>query len=556
MEPKELFISYSSSDREKVRAVVDALERRGFRCWHDYDHIEYGDDWLKTIDDAIEKSGAFLAFISRGFSQRDIAMHELQQALKRKKETEDQYRIVFLFLEPVQRYAFDENIREAMKRTQNIRYWKEFRHAGFLTPDFLKRLTSLPWPDSVIDQEKRKMMRMEQWKPGDWDWDAERALIFEAADLPERSYHRLSRKAVPNERVPEEERESIPFQEIQTEGGTLAFYRLSPDDIEPTTVYPTVMDDQWVPPEFYDPAPNAPNSPTPQYDGNSQFTKEFQSKGLTSDVVRREIVSRQKREIIRCLLHNEQVIVNRAFIINSEVFRQWYAPDNGNLDNRDYLAFRSLIGDDSIVVFLSREKHPLFLPSYATTTENFKKWRAFCLDISKEADKSVACLRLDWNNNSNEYEHKSLLDYQFQEFCLTTAENEYRMKAMMTALGVPMEQYPAFRERWRAVQADVIAWTRNYDQRDNPKFKPYNRSRFYESFIIPFGEKVNEGKVDPGKKFSAQLKQMADFHYNLNLTTALQIQPALPPQSRMNAFLIASRSDIQRQRESEKKHLE
>ena len=545
MEPK-LFISYSSLDSDRVRAIVAALDQRGFRCWRDKEGISYGDDWLKRIDDAIEESGAFLAFISRSFSQRDVAIHEVRQALKRqaKEKRPEDYPIVFLFLEPVGKTAFGEDIRDAMRRMQCIRYWKEFRHSGFLTPDFVRRLTGANWPESIIDQDKRKMMGMERWKPGNWNQEMETALIFEAQKLPERSVHRLSREAVLNKRVPEEDMESVSFQKISLEDGkTLVFYRLSPDDIESTTVYPTVMDDQWVPPEFYDPTPNAPNSSTPQYDGNSPLTKEFQSQGLTSNVVKREIVSRQRREIIRCLLHNWQVVVNRAFIVNSEVFRQWYAPGDNN--SEDYSAFRSLIGDDSIVVFLSREDHPLFFPSYATTTENVEKWRAFCLDVSKEEDTSVACLRLDWNNNSNEYENKSLLDYQFQEFCLTTAENEYRMKAMMNALGMAPEMYLAFRECWRAVQKDVIEWTRNYD-------RPYNRSRFYESFITPFGEQVNDGKVDPKKKFSAQFKQIVDFRYNLNLTTALQIQPAFPPQFRLNAFLIAGNSDLQRQRELSK----
>ena len=551
MENRKLFVSYSSSDSEKVRAIVDVLERNCFRCWHDYDSegsgsgIPLGTIWRQKIADAIEKSGAFLAFISRGFSGRPVALWEVEQALKKREVDPKHYPIIFVFLEPVNMSIFSEDIQKAVHNTQNIRYWKVVRRSGFLTRDFVRRLIYANWPDCVIDHEKREMMGMARLTPGNWNKDEENALIFAAETLPERSYHRLSREAVikscvTKEHISKEDLEVLPFQKAKLKNGkTFAFYRLSPDDIERNTVYPFVMDDQWVPSEFYDPALSVSDSQTPEY---PQITKAFKESGLTSDLVRQEIVSRQQREIIRCLLHNWQIVVNRAFIVNSEVFRQWYAPDDNNPE--DYSAFRSLIGDDSIIVFLSREDHPypLSLPKFATTRENIEKWRAFCLDVSKEEDKSIACLRLDWNNDSNEYEDQSLLGYQFQEFCLTTAENEHRMKAMMNALGIASEMYPAFRERWRAVEADVVAWTRNHD-------RPYNRSRFYEAFIIPSESKVNEGKVDLKKKFSAQFKQIIDFRYNLNLTTALQIQPAFPPQFRLNAFLIAGNSDLQRQRE-------
>ena len=56
---KKIFISYSSSDREKVKGIVNVLERRGFRCWHDYNDIKLGDDWLGVIDKAIEESEGF-----------------------------------------------------------------------------------------------------------------------------------------------------------------------------------------------------------------------------------------------------------------------------------------------------------------------------------------------------------------------------------------------------------------------------------------------------------------------------------------------------------------
>lgn len=540
----QVFISYSSSDGEKVRAIVSYMERRGFCCWHDYSSatsrgIRLGEDWLKRIETEIARSAAFLAFLSRGFSRRDVAMYELSLAVK-KREADPTYPVVFVFLEPVPIHVFDEAVQKVIAEAQNIQYWKEIRYSGFLPSDFFDKLIGAGWPPCVVDQDRRRLLGLPPWQPGNLNTDAETRLVFDAEKLPERSRHRLFRTALKNQSLSETARNESPFVELpQDDGTTLSFYRLSPEDVERSTVYPAIMDDQWVPPEFYDPTPNAPNAPNvPQYSEDNPFVREFRQHGLTSDLVRQEVIRRQRREIIRCLLHNWQIIVNRAFLVNSEVFRQWYTPDS-----EEYSAFQSLLGDDSIVIFLQFEDTPLSLPGYAHKSENYDLWRSFCLKLSQdESNRSVACLRFDWNNKSNDFENKSLLGYRFQEFCLTTAENEYRMEAMMRALGVDTSLTQQFRDRWRAVEMDTIAWTRRGTA-------PYNRSRFYEAFITPRNHTVNEGLVDSNKAFSVQLKQMIDYQYNTNLATALQIQPVFPPQSRLNSYRIFSGSERQRQRE-------
>jgi tetratricopeptide (TPR) repeat protein len=54
-----VFVSYASADRERVLAVVAALQSAGVRCWVDQHAIEAGANWGQEIADAIAGCAAF-----------------------------------------------------------------------------------------------------------------------------------------------------------------------------------------------------------------------------------------------------------------------------------------------------------------------------------------------------------------------------------------------------------------------------------------------------------------------------------------------------------------
>lgn len=52
----DVFISYCSSDREKVQEIVQALSNAGVSCWVDYEQIKVGDSIVSKIEDGLQRS--------------------------------------------------------------------------------------------------------------------------------------------------------------------------------------------------------------------------------------------------------------------------------------------------------------------------------------------------------------------------------------------------------------------------------------------------------------------------------------------------------------------
>jgi hypothetical protein len=50
----EIFISYSSKDRERVRILVEALVRQGVPVWWDQ-HIVAGQNWENELEQALHR---------------------------------------------------------------------------------------------------------------------------------------------------------------------------------------------------------------------------------------------------------------------------------------------------------------------------------------------------------------------------------------------------------------------------------------------------------------------------------------------------------------------
>jgi hypothetical protein len=74
----QVFISYASSDKARVRPVYDWLKGQGVNVWIDFDRLMPGQNWDFEIKRAIEKSCIVIFFISknsvehRGYVQREI----------------------------------------------------------------------------------------------------------------------------------------------------------------------------------------------------------------------------------------------------------------------------------------------------------------------------------------------------------------------------------------------------------------------------------------------------------------------------------------------------
>lgn len=78
VEGKDIFISYSHDDRDRVYPIVDKLESRGFQCWIDKnpDDLRTGDDYFAAIKDAIDHCQLFIAFLSRSYIRKEFCRAE------------------------------------------------------------------------------------------------------------------------------------------------------------------------------------------------------------------------------------------------------------------------------------------------------------------------------------------------------------------------------------------------------------------------------------------------------------------------------------------------
>lgn len=75
-----IFISYSHTDRAYAHQLAEALTARGFAVWYD-DRIDYGEDWWREIDQAINDCVAVIVLMSPDaqdsrWVQREIALAE------------------------------------------------------------------------------------------------------------------------------------------------------------------------------------------------------------------------------------------------------------------------------------------------------------------------------------------------------------------------------------------------------------------------------------------------------------------------------------------------
>ena len=79
-----VFVSHSSRDLKPVRALVDALEKRGVACWISERDIAAGDNYGDFIVDAIEKAGAMVLVFSGAANDSDEIKKEVALASQRR----------------------------------------------------------------------------------------------------------------------------------------------------------------------------------------------------------------------------------------------------------------------------------------------------------------------------------------------------------------------------------------------------------------------------------------------------------------------------------------
>ena len=127
---KEIFISYSRKDFNKVKAIKEEIDcELGIDCWMDLDGIESGEQFKKVIINAINEHDTILFMLSANSMASPYALKELNFAASKKK------RVILVFIESCQMtddFLFDyqdydnidwNNALQHNKLMNNLRRW-------------------------------------------------------------------------------------------------------------------------------------------------------------------------------------------------------------------------------------------------------------------------------------------------------------------------------------------------------------------------------------------------------------------------------------------------
>ena len=124
----KIFVSYSRKDSVAARKLINAFKEMGYDVWVDWEDIPPATLWMKEIEVGIEKSDAFIFFISPDSIASKVCNEEIEHAAKYKK------RIIPIVLRDVPAKETNNNIRQLnwifiRKKSELVSGLKRFKDA-------------------------------------------------------------------------------------------------------------------------------------------------------------------------------------------------------------------------------------------------------------------------------------------------------------------------------------------------------------------------------------------------------------------------------------------
>lgn len=266
----------------------------------------------------------------------------------------------------------------------------------------------------------------------------------------------------------------------QENGESYEYYRLTLSDVSPMAVFPCATDNQWYPEIFY----------------RQEMPRE-EAIGFRQKM--------QRNEIIQALLHYQQVLLNRAFLLNTSFLYDCYWKKSENYSETEEQALAELLETGAICVYLMKEESPVQFAEFDMHDDVKKAWKDFC-KVTK-----IHSVKLEWDEEANENECSRRLSIPFYEFCVTLCDNPMRIDSLIEALEIPQKMRPAFVKRLIRVRKRVIK-----------KGFSYTRNQFYMDFVTKKWTNVSDSVISKRKPFALELKKIADLKYNCNFADACQ----------------------------------
>ncbi|MFL5799052.1 MAG: hypothetical protein ACJ77A_14125 [Actinomycetota bacterium] len=266
----------------------------------------------------------------------------------------------------------------------------------------------------------------------------------------------------------------------------IEFLAMDLADIDRISVVPQTLDNQWVPREML-----AGMIATGQ--------------GLAD--VERARRSWVRAEYVRALVNTRQVIVNRAYLYNNPVILADYLRPG---DDRE--AFEGLLRSGVLVAFLFSEESPYDEPAFSTDPRGLAAWREVARSVP------VSCMRLSWDDDENRQKIREQLRRRFH----TAAQDavSYDTWALSRDLKLPIESETALRVQLGLMAHHCVAAA--------TEGRLVTREELYGKFVVTHETAPAEGRYDASKPFAAEIKQLLDLNYNVNLPDALDAYALTP----------------------------
>ena len=231
----------------------------------------------------------------------------------------------------------------------------------------------------------------------------------------------------------------------------IEFEKLTPADLTKAAIVPQVLDNQWVSETLL-----------------KKMIKEKKSLEGVKKARKKDVV----KEWRRALVYSEQVIVNRAFMFNSEVI----VDDYNNSKNRENL--QTLLNTKVVIPYLVFEDSPDQKPSFDLKEEMWNAW----MEIVHNSH--ISCVRLDWGDQNDDFK---MLSGKYHNY-IQSLNTEQRARHLATHLKITGQEFPEFRKRlW-----EVASFAFNLAEK-----RLITRNDLYKEFVVTDGSNVAEGWYRP-----------------------------------------------------------
>ncbi|QKW30080.1 hypothetical protein HUT11_31105 [Streptomyces seoulensis] len=271
---------------------------------------------------------------------------------------------------------------------------------------------------------------------------------------------------------------------------------IRPEQLEPGAVIAQSLDNQWVP---------------------ARLAKVMIARGQSLDQVGRQRNQEVRAEYFRSLINASQVVINRAYFYNNDAINHDFAQEG-----ESRTAHQRLLASGAIVPFLLNERHPAEEPPahLHLRRDGFTAWQETLAGIP--ATDRVRCVRMSWDGTSGDQENRERTRVRlFQPFAekvqgLTAKD----IDVLAAQVGVDRQDADRFGRRL----GEIVAFSNDLSVRRESVV----RNTLYEEFVSVPGTNIAEGRYDRGKPFAAEIKQLLDLIYNVNLADALGRYPLTP----------------------------